>query len=232
MSTFRERIREELAKPPREDAGEKVPAQFEDVLFDFAEGLEEARPSLSPVFEEDRVHRLLVFPKHRRDLEYTAFRYRWTGSALRIAFGEEGDFDEVRSPKELREHLLRLLRDAEFRETIDEYEEICKEDVPAALYEDPEQLLAGFVVPVAVKAEDQAKIAMAKPGERLTIRAKPRLEAGEVPRTYDPSDWYLWFESGGYQLRVLEHRRKNKEIVVVVEKGEDDEELRVRAPSA
>lgn len=93
MSTFRERIREELAKPPREDAGEKVPAQFEDVLFDFAEGLEEARPSLSPVFEEDRVHRLLVFPKHRRDLEYTAFRYRWTGSALRIAFGEEGDFD-------------------------------------------------------------------------------------------------------------------------------------------
>lgn len=228
MSTFRDRIRQELAKPPREEEGEELPSQLENVLFDFAEGLEAARPSLAAVFEEDRVYRLLTFPKYRRDEEYTALRFRWTGSVLRIAMGEDGDFDEVRSPKELRDYLLRVLRDADFRETIDEYDDICKDDVPAALYDDPEQLLVGFVVPVEVSAEDQVRIAEAKPGERLTIRTKPRPATEDFPRTYDPSDWYLWFESGGYELRVLEHRRKGKEIVVVAEVVEEAEETRVR----
>lgn len=228
MSTFRDRIRQELAKPPREEEGEELPSQLENVLFDFAEGLEAARPSLAAVFEEDRVYRLLAYPKYRRDVEYTVLRFRWTGSVLRITMGEEGDFDEVRTPKELRDYLLRLLRDAELRETIDEYEEICKEGVPAALYDDPEQFLSGFVVPVEVSAEDQVRIAEAKPGERLTIRTKPRPATEDFPRTYDPSDWYLWFESGGYELRVLEHRRKGKEIVVVAEVVEEAEETRVR----
>lgn len=218
MSTFHDRIREALSKPAREDLVEKLPAEFEKVLVDFARGLQAARPSLDVVIEPNgRVYELAVHPKYRRDEGHTALRLRWNGTVLRIGMGEKSDFDEVRSPDELREYLLRALGDAEFREAIDEYGE-SEEQIPALLYEDDADLLAGRVVLVAVQHGDQSCVAKAKPGERLVIRATPREGRSRLTKSYSARQAYAWLRSGGYELRVLEHRPEGDEIVLVVEK--------------
>jgi len=224
MSSFHDRIREKLTEPPRRSSADELPAEFEAVFLDFIEGLKAAHPALAAVIEtRGRVHRLVTFPMYRPDEDFTALRFRWTGSALRIATGDDGDFDEVRTPEDLREYLLRFLGDAEFREAIEAYEEVSKEDVPALLYNESSDLLSAEVVLIEVKADDQKRILKATPGEKLTIRVRPRKDPNGLTRRYDGTSFYRWLKSGSYELPIAEHHPEGSEIVLVVEATADDE---------
>ena len=192
MSSFHDRIREKLAEPPRRSSTDELPAEFEAVLLDFIEGLRAARPALQGEIERDgRVRKLVTYPKYRPDESDTLLRIRWNGSTLRIATSDDEDFDEIRSPEELRGQLLKLLGDPEYREAIDRYEEISKKDILALLYDDVSDFLMRRAVLLEVTAEQQKRIGEAKPGQEVTLRLRAVEDPRELTAPYDPKRVYM-----------------------------------------
>lgn len=223
MPTFDDRIREQLAKPARPRAVEDVPPNFEEVVVEFAQGLEKACPFLEVVIDTaGRKYLLVAYPKHRRDKDFTVVRFRWTGAAFRIAMGEEDDFDDLCSPEELRGYLLRFLADCWFREVIAEYEGMLGADVSAYFENRPGDYVVGNVVLLNVSADDQKRIAEGAPGQQLTLRVKTSEDTSGYTKKYDASGLYRRLVSGGYSLKLIEHRPEGDEIVVVAARDADE----------
>lgn len=216
MTPFQDRIRAALAKPSPSQAPNALPPEFEQVLVEFVQTLEEARPSLQAEIEtEGRTHSLVTFPRYRRNEKTTILIFRWNGSVVRIAMGEDQDFEAARSPDDLREFLVRLVNDFAIRSTIDEYEEVCKEEVVAFLQSEPADILTMKAVMVAVSAEEQRRIATATSGKSLTVRVRPMpTNPDDGMGVYKPSKEYRWLGSGGYELRIIEHREEGEDIVI------------------
>jgi len=224
MSSFHDRIREKLAEPPRRSSADELPAEFHAVFLDFIEGLRAARPALQGEIERDGRQRTLVtYPKYRPDEADILLRIRWNGSTLRIAIGDDEDFDEIRSPEELRGRLLKLLDDPEYRKAIDRYEEVSEQEILALLYDDVSDFLTQRAVMLEVTPEAQKRIGEVKPGQEVTIHLRAVEDPRDLAGPYDPKRVYMWLKSGGYEVGVVEHRPEGDDIVLVIEGKGDDE---------
>lgn len=216
MSTFKNRIQSALAKPAPSQPSSELPPEYEKVLAELVEVLEEARPSLQAMVEtQGRSRCLVVYPRYRRNETTVAFSVRWNGSVVRVAMGEETGFQPVASPGELCEWLVGFMNDAEFRKTIDEYEEVAEEDVVAVLRMDCDDAFMRDNAFVIISAEEQRRIATATPGQMLHIRGLIEEEDSSGMAPYNSIKPYCWLMSGGYELQVTDHELEGEDVVVI-----------------
>lgn len=223
MPTFKTRIQQALAKPAPSHASNELAPEYEKVLTELVEALEEARPSLQVVIEtQGRSRCLVVSPRYRRNETSIALSFRCNGSGVRVAIKDEQDFQSLVSPDELREWLVGFVNDVEFRETIDEYGETAEENVVAVLRMDGDDVFMRDNAFVIISAEEQRRIATAMPGQMLHIRGSIEEEDSSGMAPYNSIKPYCWLMSGGYELRVTDHELEDEDVVVITGVVEDD----------
>lgn len=218
MRTFQDRIRATRARVNSYQAS-GPPVDFIDILEEFVSTLKTMYPFLGAAIEKGKRQQMWSFvtwPRYRRNERTIMLTFWWDGETMK-ALGDDkpAPFD---TPEELKDYLVDFLENSAFDLTLETYGELCHEEIEGFLRTASLVQPSADDVMVIVDAADQQAIATAHPGDQITLKVNPY---GNIAAYLANTQEYGWLSSGGYGLRITEHRQEGEDIVIIGTAMED-----------
>jgi len=148
---------------------------------------------------ESKVHAIVVRPRYRRDIESPILNFWITAHGVRVLGSAK---DEMFNPETLTKFFVEFATESAFPQTVEQFAEICNEDVDATLWE-KRGVWGPHDASVIVSAADQKRLAETAeqhPGERFEV--KVTLDIKSPHSKFSKSHEYRYLESGGYGLEL------------------------------